>query len=128
MAVCEPSGREEDPMSAQQIVSNALSGCPGLDTRSLEEFLNTLLDEDLDALAQMPGTPGQVMAAQFTHYARSSAVLAECLCRDKGQADRFADAVLRLPAARRKGKAAAQPRKEETRDTDPSRAQAPAAG
>ena len=115
-------------MNAQEIVSNALSGCPGLDTRSLEEFLDTLLDEDLDVLAQMPGTPGQVMAAQFTHYVRSSAVLAECLRRDDGQAERCADAVLRLPAARRKAKAAAQPRKEEARDTDPSRAQTRAAG
>ena len=116
-------------MDAQEIVSTAVSRCPGIETRSLEEFLSTLLDDDLDVLAQMPGTPGQVMAAQFTHYARSSAILTECLRRDKEQAERHADAVLRLPEARKRGKAAKAPgRKECDRDADPSRAQAPAAG
>lgn len=66
-------------MKPFEIVEAALQNCPPFESRSLGEFLGDLMTEDLDALAQLPGTPGQVLAAQFTYYARSSVSLTEAL-------------------------------------------------
>ena len=88
-------------MTPQESIAAALSRCPALSTKSLEEFLDSLLDEDLETLAQMPGTPGQVMAAQFTHYVRSSVPLTECQRRNTAQAQRLMETIMRMPVRRR---------------------------
>ena len=92
-------------MTPHESIATALSRCPALSTKSLEEFLDSLLDEDLETLAQMPGTPGQVMAAQFTHYVRSSVPLAECQRRNTAQAQKLMETVMRLAPMRRRAKA-----------------------
>ena len=88
-------------MTPQESIAAALSRCAQLSTKSLEEFLDSLLDEDLETLAQLPGTPGQVMSAQFTHYVRSSVPLTECQRRDKAQAQRIMETVMRMPVRKR---------------------------
>jgi hypothetical protein len=88
-------------MSPQESIDAALSRCPDLITKSLEEFLNSMLDENLEALAQMPGTPGQVMSAQFTHYVRSSVPLTECQRRNTAQAQRIMETVMRMAVSKR---------------------------
>ena len=99
-------------MTPHETIAAALTRCPHMETKSLEEFLDSLLDEDLDTLAQMPGTPGQVMAAQFTHYVRSSVPLTESRRRDTAQAQKLMDTVMRLPAMRRRAKTNPQIRRE----------------
>ena len=99
-------------MTPHESIGAALARCPPLETKSLEGFLDSLLDEDLDTLAQMPGTPGQVMAAQFTHYVRSSVTLSECRRRDTAQAQELMDTVMRLPLVRRRAKTTATTRRE----------------
>lgn len=99
-------------MTPQESIAAALARSPVLGTKSLEEFLDSLLDEDLDVLAPMPGTPGQVMAAQFTHYVRSSVALSECRRRDTAQAQELMDTVMRLPLVRRRAKTIATTRRE----------------
>ena len=91
-------------MTPQEAIAAAVTRCPALDTKSLEEFLDSLLEEELDTLAQMPGTPGQVMAAQFTHYVRSSVTLTESRRRDDDQARKLMDTIMRLPATRKRAK------------------------
>jgi hypothetical protein len=99
-------------MTPQEAIAAAITRCPALDTKSLEEFLDSLLDEDLDTLAQMPGTPGQVMAAQFTHYVRGSVTLTESRRRDRTQAQDLMNTIMRLPVARRRAKTNPQIRRE----------------
>lgn len=86
-------------MATQNVLQQALARCPAHATESLESFLDGLLDEELDTLAQLPGTPGQVLAAQFTYYARSSTALAEPLRRQAQVFQGLADALGRLQAA-----------------------------
>ena len=59
----------------------ALKRCRDITPTTLDEFLGPLLDRDPDDLARLPGTPGTVLAAQFTCYAKSSASLSEVLRR-----------------------------------------------
>ena len=92
-------------MQPGKLILDALSRCEDPNTRSLEDFLGNLLDEEMDALAQLPGTPGQVMAAQFTHYARSSVHLTECLRRGQAENNRCIALVMRLPTPRGKRRA-----------------------
>ena len=99
-------------MTPHESIAAALARCLHMETKSLEEFLDGFLDEDLDVLAQMPGTPGQVMAAQFTHYVRSSVTLSECRRRDTAQAQELMDTVMRLPLVRRRPKTNSQIRRE----------------
>ena len=104
-------------MTPQEMIAVALARCPALETKSLEEFLDSLLDEELDTLAQMPGTPGQVMSAQFTHYVRSSVPLSECRRRDTAQAQELMDTVMRLPPVRRRAKTNPQIRRDAPDDS-----------
>ena len=99
-------------MTPHESIAAALARSPALETKSLEGFLDSLLDEDLDTLTQMPGTPGQVMAAQFTHYVRSSVALSECRRRDTAQAQELMDTVMRLTPVRRRSKTNPQIRRE----------------
>ena len=99
-------------MTPLETIAAAVTRCPALDTKSLEEFLDSLLDEDLDTLAQMPGTPGQVMAAQFTHYVRSSITLTESRRRDSAQVHKLMDTVMRLAPVRRRAKTATTNRRD----------------
>lgn len=85
-------------------IQRALSRCQPLQAVSLEEFLDTLLDEDPDVLARMPGTPGEVLAAQFTHYARQSVSLRECSRRAAEPAGRLVQRMMRINPKRRKEK------------------------
>ena len=85
--------------SIHRTLSTALDRSNKQTLRSLEDFLGSLLDEELSVLANLPGTPGQVMAAQFTYYVRSSVALREELRRDNTKFITLMDAVLRLPRA-----------------------------
>jgi hypothetical protein len=87
-------------MTPADAVLAAFHHCPAVETKSLEQFLDVLLDEDLESLAQMPGTPGQVMASQFTYYVKSSVTLSESLRRDTEHSSRLCDSVLRLRTAK----------------------------
>lgn len=82
-------------------VQRALSRCLPLGAVGLEEFLNTLLDEDPDVLARMPGTPGEVLAAQFTYYARQSVTLKESVRRTAEPAGRLVQRVMRIKPQQR---------------------------
>lgn len=86
-------------MTTVDAVKTAFDRCQPISTHSLEDFLGTLLDEDLDFLAGMPGTPGQVLASQFTHYARCSVTLRDSIRRPTEQSKRLVDSVLRIQAA-----------------------------
>lgn len=78
----------------------ALKRCPPLTTQTLEGFLGGLLEMDLEQLSQLPGSPGQVLAAQFCFYARSLACLEEEVRRRPGAFLALVDALRRLPAAK----------------------------
>lgn len=88
------------PTSLPEALEYALKRCPPLTTQSLDMFLGGLLEMDLQQLAQLPGSPGQVLAAQFTCYARSSVPLEEELRRRPEAFQFLADALRRLPAAK----------------------------
>jgi len=76
----------------------ALKRCCDITPTTLDEFLGPLLDRDPDDLARLPGTPGTVLAAQFTCYAKSSASLSEVLRRQTEETNKLADALWRIPA------------------------------
>ena len=76
----------------------ALKRCRDITPTTLDEFLGPLLDRDPDDLARLPGTPGTVLAAQFTCYAKSSASLSEVLRRQTEEAGKLTDALWRIPA------------------------------
>ena len=86
-------------MTSIDVVKAAFDRCQTITTHSIEDFLGNLLDEDLEILAGLPGTPGQVLASQFTHYVRSSVVLRENIRRQTEPSKRLVDAVLRIQAA-----------------------------
>ena len=77
----------------------ALKRCRDITPTTLDEFLGPLLDRDPDDLARLPGTPGTVLAAQFTCYAKSSASLSEVLRRQTEEAGKLTDALWRIPRA-----------------------------
>lgn len=104
-------------MVKQDELELALSRCAAPAIQTLEGFLDGLLDMEVSQLAQMPGSPGQVLAAQFTCYARSSVTLEETLRRQPWAFQALEDALRRLPAAKR----TTRRRKSHA---DPSRAQA----
>ena len=83
-------------------IDDALSRCPAIETKSLEDFLDSMLDEDLDVLAQLPGTPGQVLTAQFAYYVRSSVDLTEALKRDKAKSKTLIETIHRLPEVKKR--------------------------
>jgi len=76
----------------------ALNRCRNITPTTLDDFLGPLLDRDPDDLARLPGTPGTVLAAQFTCYAKSSVSLSEVLRRQMEQAGKLTDALWRIPA------------------------------
>ena len=106
-------------MKPKQTLALALERCPDLKTKSLEAFLGSLLDEDLEVLAQMPGTPGQVLAAQFTHYAASSVNLTEPLARRTEAFQPLLNTVLRMPVLSVKAARAAPARRTITHGAHP---------
>jgi hypothetical protein len=83
-------------------IDDALARCRSVETKSIEEFLDSMLDEDLDVLAQLPGTPGQVLAAQFSYYVRSSTHLTESLQRDKAKSQPLIETIHRLPEVKKR--------------------------
>jgi len=83
-------------------IDDALSRSPAIETKSLEEFLDSMLDEDLNVLAQLPGTPGQVLTAQFAYYVRSSVDLTEALKRDKTKSKTLIETIYRLPEMKKR--------------------------
>jgi hypothetical protein len=91
-------------MDPDELIAASLARCPAIHAKTLEDFLDTLLDEDLDVLAQMPGTPGHVMAAQFTHYARSSTDLEEPVKRDTTHSAELQKIIMHVPASGRRAK------------------------
>ena len=107
-------------MSIFHRLAAAVRRAPENGGRTLEEFLEPLLDRELDELAALPGTPGMVLAAQFLHYARQHGELAEVLRRRDEESDRLTEIVRRLRPRRRRP---AKPRREEHHDADHSRTQ-----
>lgn len=108
-------------MAEHTDVIAVLNRCAAVESQTLEEFLDNLLDTDLETLAQLPGSPGQVLSAQFTYYARSAVTLAEPLRRKTDLFKELEDALLRLQPetkATKKRKVASH--------ADPPRAQAAA--
>ena len=99
----------------------ALGRCPEIHPTTLEEFLGALLDRDPDDLARLPGTPGTVLAAQFTCYAKSSVTLSETLRRQREHAGTLADIIWRIKAAKDKPSELSRttPHEEAARDSDP---------
>ena len=95
-------------------IDDALSRCRTVETKSLEEFLDSMLDQDLDVLAQLPGTPGQVLCAQFVHYIRSSVDLTEALKRDNTKSQILLETVHRLPEIKKRR------RNSRSHDNDPT--------
>ena len=91
----------------------ALSHCPEIAPTTLDEFLGALLDRDPDDLARLPGTPGTVLAAQFTCYAKSSVILSETLRRQTEHSARLADTLWRVP----------QPKEARTQNSHPATAE-----
>ena len=85
-------------------IQRAILRCRLLGAVSLEEFLDSLLDEDPDVLARMPGTPGEVLAAQFTYYARQSVSLRESQRRSTDATERIVQRLIRLEPDSRKEK------------------------
>ena len=83
-------------------IDDALARCRSIETKSLEDFLDSMLDEDLDVLAQLPGTPGQVLTAQFAYYVRSSVDLTEALKRDKAKSKTLIETIHRLPEVKKR--------------------------
>ena len=83
-------------------IDEAIFRCPTVETKSLEEFLDSMLDEDLDVLSQLPGTPGQVLTAQFAYYVRSSVDLTEALKRDKAKSKTLIETIHRLPEVKKR--------------------------
>jgi len=81
-----------------KILTAALKRCCDITPTTLDEFLGPLLDRDPEDLARLPGTPGTVLAAQFTCYAKSSASLSEVLRRQTEEAGKLTDALWRIPA------------------------------
>ena len=102
-------------------IGDALSRCPAIETKSLEEFLDSMLDEDLDVLAQLPGTPGQVLTAQFAYYVRSSVDLTEALKRDKAKSKTLIETIYRLPEMKKRR------RNSRSQDHDPATSDSEAA-
>lgn len=86
--------------SLPEALEFAMKRCPAQSTQSLDAFLGGLLEMDLQQLAQLPGSPGQVLAAQFTCYARSSVRLEEELRRRTDAFQFLTDALRRLPATK----------------------------
>jgi len=99
----------------------ALGRCPEIAPKTLEEFLGALLDRNPDDLARLPGTPGTVLAAQFTCYAKSSVTLSEALRRQTEHSARLADTIWRIQTAKDKPSemSHATPLEEAARDPDP---------
>ena len=99
-----PARRSRKPAPEVEFhpIDDALSRCPAIETKSLEEFLDSMLDEDLDVLAQLPGTPGQVLAAQFAYYVRSSVDLTEALKRNKAKSQKLIETIHRLPEIKKR--------------------------
>jgi len=99
----------------------ALGRCPEMHPTTLEEFLGALLDRDPDDLARLPGTPGTVLAAQFTCYAKSSVTLSEVLRRQTEHSGTLADTIWRIQTAkdRPSGISRTTPEEEPPRDPDP---------
>ncbi len=114
-------------MKPQATINTAVARCPVLRLKSLELFLGDLLDEDLETLAQMPGTPGQVMAAQFTYYVRRSVDLTETCRRHSEQFSMLIECIMRMPADRRRATTNTQPRREAPDGTDSSHSRISAA-
>lgn len=98
-----------------------LSRCPSATTKSLEEFLDNLLDTNPETLAQLPGSPGQVLCSQFTYYARSAVTLTESLRRSTERFQILEDALQRLQPETKPTK-----KRKATSHGDPSGAQAAA--
>jgi len=85
-------------------IQRAILRCRSLGAVSLEDFLDSLLDEDPEVLARMPGTPGEVLAAQFTYYARQSVSLRESQRRSTDATERIVQRLIRLEPDSRKEK------------------------
>ena len=79
----------------------ALARCTPLKPTSLASFLGALLEADTEQLAHMPGTPGTVLAAQFTCYAKQSVELQEALIRETRNSRRLTDLIWQAEPAQK---------------------------
>ena len=99
----------------------ALARCTPLKPTSLASFLGALLEADTDQLAHMPGTPGTVLAAQFTCYAKQSVELQEALIRETRNSRRLTDLIWQASQPKNQANNEAQPGpNEEVSTCDPN--------
>jgi hypothetical protein len=95
----EPIVADETP--AQFKIERALRSCETINTTKLADYVGDYLEKSEKELACMPGTPSQVMAAQFVLHVKSSVEdLAEKHQADTTLFDKVADVILRSPASR----------------------------
>jgi len=86
--------------TAQYVFEDALLSCPTIETTPLAEYVSDYIKKDNEELAKLPGTPAQVMAAQFVLHAKLANQLTEELQGDTELFDRAVDVILRSPSAR----------------------------
>jgi len=72
--------------------------CACVPTSSIPLFLGSLIQKDTRQLARLSGTPGTVMAAQFTFYVKSSckAALIEELTANRKNYDNLSNLIWRV--------------------------------
>lgn len=86
--------------AARAKFENALMAAPTIRMTSLAEYVEDYIARDNEELARMPGTPSQVMAAQFVLHAKLANNLVEQEAGDTALFDRVIDVILRCPSAR----------------------------
>ena len=108
-------------MKINKMLVLALKRCAPLKPTSLDSFLGALLEADTEQLAHMPGTPGTVLAAQFTCYAKQSVELQDALIRETKNSRRLNDLIWQAAQPKNQANTQAQPRQQEEDSTcDPN--------
>lgn len=78
----------------------AIMRCEPIHPISLFDYVRDYFSKSEKELAIMPGTPSQVMAAQFVLHARLSCELAEVYFDDTEVFDKLAEIIGHCPCAR----------------------------
>ena len=77
--------------------------CEPLNAKSLRDYIGNLMDMDLSALSQAPGTPAQVLTNQFVVMVRTSCRLKEEMMAESSRFNRLS-AVIDAEVTRRERK------------------------
>ena len=81
-------------------IDRALNDCKTFKTIGLADYVEDYFKKSEKELACMPGTPSQVMAAQFVLHARLAVDLVEVHTGNTESFDKLVDLILRSPSAR----------------------------